>query len=172
MSAGGPADSPGFLLWHATLRWQRQITAALAPLGLTHVQFVLLACAWWLGRRGDQPNQQRLARQAGVDVRMASQVIRTLEGKGLLERQVDPADTRARRLRLTPAGVTLAARAVSVVEQVDGGVFGEAAQDLLSALSRMPATSGAGRHAPEVADGTAAARPPRPAAPPRNMCRA
>jgi hypothetical protein len=33
--------------------WQREITAALAPLGLTHVQFVLLAAAWWLNSRGD-----------------------------------------------------------------------------------------------------------------------
>jgi hypothetical protein len=47
-----PEDSPGFLLWHVTLRWQREIAAALAPLGLTHVQFVLLAAAWWLNSRG------------------------------------------------------------------------------------------------------------------------
>lgn len=31
-----PGDSPGFLLWHATLRWQRDIATALAPLDLTH----------------------------------------------------------------------------------------------------------------------------------------
>jgi hypothetical protein len=40
-----PNDSPGFLLWHATLRWQRGVARALKPLELTHVQFVLLACA-------------------------------------------------------------------------------------------------------------------------------
>src|SRR5262249_4571528 len=39
--------SLGFLLWHATLRWQRLLSAALRPLGLTHVQFVLLAVLWW-----------------------------------------------------------------------------------------------------------------------------
>jgi len=38
----GPAGSPGFLLWHVTLQWQRAITAVLQPLDLTHVQFVLL----------------------------------------------------------------------------------------------------------------------------------
>jgi hypothetical protein len=41
-----PNESPGFLLWHARLRWQRDIAQALAPLDLTHVQFVLLACTW------------------------------------------------------------------------------------------------------------------------------
>jgi hypothetical protein len=56
-----PNDSPGFLLWHATLRWQRGIAEALAPLDLTHVQFVLLACAWWLNEHGDPPNQVAVA---------------------------------------------------------------------------------------------------------------
>jgi DNA-binding MarR family transcriptional regulator len=134
---GGPGDSPGFLLWHATLHWQRRIKSALAPLGLTHVQFVLLACAWWLHEQGAEPNQQVLALQAGTDVRMASQVIRTLETKGLLERHVDPVDTRAKRLRPTPAGVELARRAITVVEQVDADVFGDAGDDLLAALRRM-----------------------------------
>lgn len=39
----GPGDSPGYLVWHATLRRQRAVAAALTPFGLTHVQFVLLA---------------------------------------------------------------------------------------------------------------------------------
>ena len=76
--AGGPIDTPGFLLWHATLRWQRTVAAALAPLGLTHVQFVLLACTWWLNEHGDPPNQLALATQAGTDVKMTSQVVRRL----------------------------------------------------------------------------------------------
>ncbi|GGV02690.1 MarR family transcriptional regulator [Streptomyces litmocidini] len=115
--------SPGFLLWHATLRWQRDIAAALAPLGLTHVQFVLLACAWWLNTRGEHPNQLALARQAGTDVKMTSQVLRTLEQKGLVEREVDPADTRAKRLRVTGAGAALAPRAIAAVERVDAEFF-------------------------------------------------
>lgn len=74
-----PAASPGFLLWHVTLAWQRAIAAALAPLELTHVQFVLLACAWWLEGHGQTPNQLDLARPAGTDVKMTSQVVRKLE---------------------------------------------------------------------------------------------
>jgi len=74
-----PDESPGFLLWHVTLRWQRDMAAALAPLGLTHVQFVLLASAWWLNSRDQHPNQLTVARHAGTDVKMTSQVLRTLE---------------------------------------------------------------------------------------------
>jgi DNA-binding MarR family transcriptional regulator len=135
-----PARSPGFLLWHATLRWQRAIAAALEPLDLTHVQFVLLACAWWLNERGEEPNQLGLARQAGTDVKMTSQVVRSLERKGLLARAVDPADTRARRLTVTPRGAELAPRAIAAVERVDAEFFapvaGGAALALLAPLAQ------------------------------------
>ncbi|MFD5147917.1 MarR family winged helix-turn-helix transcriptional regulator [Streptomyces sp. NPDC058401] len=133
-----PGESPGFLLWHATLRWQRGIAAALGPLGLTHVQFVLLACAWWLNEHGEHPNQQALARQAGTDVKMTSQVVRTLEQKGLLAREVDPADTRAKRLRVTAAGAELAPRAIAAVEGVDEEFFRPVArEDAVTLLGRL-----------------------------------
>lgn len=133
-----PGESPGFLLWHATLRWQRDVTAALAPLDLTHVQFVLLACAWWLNGQGERPNQQGLARQAGTDVKMTSQVLRALEGKGLIEREVDPLDTRAKRLRVTTAGAELAPRAIAAVEEVDARFFGPVAHaDAVALLGRL-----------------------------------
>jgi DNA-binding MarR family transcriptional regulator len=119
-----PEESPGFLLWHVTLRWQRQVTAALAPLGLTHVQFVLLASAWWLNSRGDEPNQLSVARQAGTDVKMTSEVLRKLEAKGLIVRTVDAADTRARRIKATERGGELARAAVTAVEGVDAVFFG------------------------------------------------
>ena len=137
-----PGRSPGFLLWHATLRWQRGIAAALAPLGLTHVQFVLLACAWWLNQQGQHPSQIALASFAGTDVKMTSQVLRSLERKGLVEREVDRADTRALRLRVTRRGARLAPRAIAVVQQVDAEFFDEvpraAALRLLRQLARLP----------------------------------
>ncbi|MFJ5635390.1 MarR family winged helix-turn-helix transcriptional regulator [Streptomyces goshikiensis] len=134
-----PGESPGFLLWHVTLRWQRDIAAALTPLDLTHVQFVLLACTWWLNGQGERPNQLAVARQAGTDVKMTSQVLRTLEKKGLIEREVDPADTRAKRLRVTTLGAELAPRAIAAVEEVDARFFApaptEAAVSLLARLA-------------------------------------
>ena len=118
-----PEQSPGFLLWHVTLRWQRDIAAALAPLGLTHVQFVLLATTWWLNSHGENPNQLTLARQAGADVKMTSQVLRKLEAKGLIQRDVDTADTRAKRLGVTGRGAALAEQAIAAVEAADAKFF-------------------------------------------------
>ncbi|HEU5030678.1 MAG TPA: MarR family transcriptional regulator [Spirillospora sp.] len=135
----GPDESPGFLLWHTTLRWQRDVAAALAPLGLTHVQFVLLASAWWLNRREERPNQLALARYAGTDVKMTSQVLRKLEAKDLLEREVDRSDTRARRLRVTDRGAELARRAIAAVEAADAAFFAPVPDTaaLMSALTAL-----------------------------------
>ncbi len=139
--AGGPADSPGFLLWHVTLRWQRAVTAALAPLDLTHVQFVLLACTWWLAEQGRTPNQLDLAGQAGTDVKMTSQVLRTLESKELIERRPDPRDSRAKSVRPTSRGVALARRAVTTVEQVDETFFAPIGRaPLVDTLTRLAAS--------------------------------
>ncbi|GAA3304318.1 winged helix-turn-helix transcriptional regulator [Dactylosporangium vinaceum] len=119
-----PDESPGFLLWHVTLRWQRDIAAVLAPLDLTHVQFVLLTTTWWLNSHGEDPNQLAVATQAGTDVKMTSQVLRKLEAKSLIRREVDQADTRARRLRVTERGAALAQAAVAAVEAADAAFFG------------------------------------------------
>ena len=118
-----PDTSPGFLLWRLTLRWQREIAAALAPLDLTHVQFVLLATTWWLNSAGPAPNQLAVATAAGTDVKMTSQVLHKLEDKGLLTRETDPAETRAKLLRVTPAGADLAKRASTIVEATDTEFF-------------------------------------------------
>ena len=118
-----PDDSPGFLLWHVTLRWQRDIAAALGPLDLTHVQFVLLAATWWLNTKGESPNQLAVARQAGTDVKMTSEVLRKLEAKGLIRREVDAADTRAKKLRVTEQGTERAVAAIAAVEAADAAFF-------------------------------------------------
>jgi DNA-binding MarR family transcriptional regulator len=56
---------------------------------------------------------------------MTSQVLGSLERKGLVEREVDRADTRALRLRVTRRGARLAPRAIALVGQVDAEFFEE-----------------------------------------------
>jgi DNA-binding MarR family transcriptional regulator len=139
---GGPAESPGFLLWHVTHNWQRAVTAALAPLDLTHVQFVLLACTWWLTTEGHTPNQQTLAHQAGTDIKMTSQVLKTLENKGLLTRTTSPTDARAKTLTPTKTGTRLAQQAITAVEAVDESFFAPVSTPtLLKTLTKLSSTS-------------------------------
>jgi DNA-binding MarR family transcriptional regulator len=124
---GGPEASPGFLLWHALLRWQRSINAALEPFDLTHMQFVLLVSAWWMTGHNDKPpSQSELAAWVGVDKMTTSQVVRTLERKKLLRREADPDDARALRISPSERGAALAAETIKVVEKVDGDFFADA----------------------------------------------
>jgi DNA-binding MarR family transcriptional regulator len=114
-------------MWRITLRWQRVMVAALQPLGLTHVQFVLLASTWWLTIVSDEhPTQRRLAEHAGTDPMMTSQVLRSLEASGLMTRTVDPVDSRARLVGVTPRGAALAQSAIAVVEAADAEFFAAA----------------------------------------------
>lgn len=128
------------MLWRATLAWQRAVRAALAPHDLTHVQFVLLTVLWWHEDHDGLPTQAELAKQAGTDSMMTSQVIRKLEARGLLTRAPDPVDSRARRLQLTLTGRALVAEALAAVEQVDRATFGVLGEDeaaFAAALARL-----------------------------------
>ncbi len=136
----GPSSSPGFLLWHTTLRWQRAMAAALAPHDLTHVQFVILASTWWLNETGDRPNQARLSEYTGSDARMTSEVTRRLIAKGLLERASDPSDARAKVLTVTPAGAEVAQKAITAVEAADSTFFAAAPSADVVPLLRALAT--------------------------------
>jgi DNA-binding MarR family transcriptional regulator len=118
-------DRTGFLLWHAVLEWRRKVTEGLADVGLTHVQFVLLASAMWLAHHGEEPSQVELAGHAGMDPMMTSQVARSLERSKLVRRVADKDDARVRRIVVTAAGERIVLKAVSIVEAMDHEVFGE-----------------------------------------------
>jgi DNA-binding MarR family transcriptional regulator len=116
-------DSTGLLLWQVTLAWQRAMRAALEPHDLTHVQFVLLTSAWWLGEHEESPTQQRIAEHAGTDVMMTSQVLRRLAARQLISRELDDRDARARRIVLTDTGRAVLTGALSDVEATDAEFF-------------------------------------------------
>jgi len=120
--------SPGLLLWQVTNAWQAAQRAALRPFDLTHVQFVLLATLAW--HQEDQSlTQRQLAEHARADPMMTSQVLRSLEAKGFVERRPHPTDARARALTATPAGLDLANAANRAVEGVDRDHFAALGED-------------------------------------------
>lgn len=132
-------SSPGLSLWQVTNSWQRTVRAALAPFGLTHVQFVLLASLTWM--HGATPvSQKDLARHAGTDPMMTSQILRVLETKELITRSPHPTDRRAWMLEPTDEGVRLASEANTAVEAADRAYFaalGPRAADFLAHLQTL-----------------------------------
>lgn len=118
-------DSPGFLLWQVTALWQRAIREALKPFDLTHSQFVLIASIHWLTLLKREVTQIVLAEHSKIDAMTTSQVLRTLETKGLVERMGHATDTRAKRVVLSTAGAKLVKPAVRAVEKCDRVFFAE-----------------------------------------------
>jgi DNA-binding MarR family transcriptional regulator len=137
----GPDDSPGFLLWQVANGWQRHQRQALEEIGLTHVQFVLLAGLGWLKQGNGIPiTQATLARHSRVDEMMTSQVIRGLERRGAVVRQIHPSDSRAKTLALTAEGAELLEKALPLVEQADASFFESAGgrlEELIETLRLM-----------------------------------
>ncbi|WP_317970708.1 MarR family transcriptional regulator [Paenibacillus sp. CCS19] len=110
--------------------WQKEIRRALEPLELTHPQFVLLfSCKWLNEKQPDGVTQIQLAQHAKVDVNVTSQVLRSLEKRGLIARTPHPSDTRANAITVTKAGDELAVSAVKIVEAVDRSFFASLGDD-------------------------------------------
>lgn len=126
------------------MAWQRQLKQSLDPLGITLTRFVLLAGVQWLTRADAPCTQKELATYANTDPMMTSKVLRTLQGKGIVARSEDTRDSRAKTIRLTPAGQALRQEAMKRVEQADARFFQPLGQritqllPLLEDLYRVP----------------------------------
>lgn len=112
-------DSSGFLLWQVTNLWQREIKKALEPFDLTHSQFVLMASIHWLTLHKQEVTQVLLSSHTKIDPMTTSTVLRTLQAKGLLQRQEHLTDTRAKTVVLTESGKKIIQPAIKAVETFD-----------------------------------------------------
>ncbi len=118
----GPEESPGFLLWQVTMKWRRLLEAALNGIGLTHPQFVLLASLGWLNQR-ELVSQIELARHCKMDVAMTSQILRTLEKKRFIVRELKEGNERSKFPVVTEMGAKMIAEAIPLVEALDRQFF-------------------------------------------------
>lgn len=133
-------DSTGLLLWQVTSLWQREIKRALEKFGLTHSQFVLMASIHWLNLQKMDVTQILLSSHTKIDPMTTSQVLRTLQKKGLLQRQEHATDTRAKTVSLTENGTKMVKQAVKVVEAFDNEFFsplGERQKDFNKKLGSL-----------------------------------
>lgn len=82
---------------------QAHVAAALAGQGLVSIEYGALASL------AEEPgiDQRRLAEALGIDRNSAGQIAEALAQRGLIRREVDPADRRGRHLFLTDAGRAL-----------------------------------------------------------------
>ncbi len=118
----GPKQSPGFLLWHISTSWRSSIEAVLKTFDLTHPQFVVLATTGWLTRNGDLATQAAIGKMAGLDPNTASQILKGLEQKKLIER-IQSTDARAKHPQVTSKGRSILTNALPAVEKQDIDFF-------------------------------------------------
>lgn len=75
----------GYIMWRVTNNWQKLMKAELREVDLTHVQFALLRSCHALNERESASGvtQIQIAHNSDIDPMMASEVLRTLEKKGI-----------------------------------------------------------------------------------------
>ncbi|WP_030313011.1 MarR family winged helix-turn-helix transcriptional regulator [Streptomyces flavochromogenes] len=116
MSSATNGASAGFLVWRLSMKWRVAVDRAVAPLGLTHAQYVVMASLYGMSRSGLRPSQRALADRTGMEPLYVSKLARALEASGLLDRTRDPSDPRAMQLSLTEQGLDVTRRAITVVQ--------------------------------------------------------
>jgi DNA-binding MarR family transcriptional regulator len=144
-----PTEHPttGYLLWRLTTKLRAAVDRILAPLGLTHAQYTLLASLYGFSQTGAQPSQRELADWTGLEPIFVSKLARALEQAGLIERTRNPADPRAVQLRLTDDGTDIAQRAIAIIRAFQdeftapiGGTHSQRNRDLVHTLQTLLGT--------------------------------
>ncbi len=110
-----------FMLWQLSHLHQRSVNSKLKNFGLTYLQLVLLVCLVWGKKVGNisMITQVLLAKSIHMDIMMTSNVLRTLEKKGLVSRKEHPVDSRAKILNVTKKGYKVASDALNKFEEID-----------------------------------------------------
>src|SRR5882762_545858 len=110
--------TPGFLVWRLAMKWRAAVDRAVAPLGLTHAQYSVLASPYGMTCAGQKPSQRELADQTGLEPIYISKLVRVLAEARFVERHEHPADPRAMQLTLTGTGRVTAERAIAIVRDL------------------------------------------------------
>jgi len=126
------------------MKWRTAVDRAVAPLGLTHAQYSLLASLYGMASAGKQPSQRELADHTGLEPIYVSKLVRVLERDGLVHRAGNPDDTRAVRLIITDRGREVAGQAIAIVGELLeeltaplGGVRGAATRSFVASLQTL-----------------------------------
>ena len=144
MMTDGSRERIGRLIQQVSRNWRRAVNLRMAPLGLTDATWLPLL---YLNRVGSV-RQGELADVLGLDRSSMVRLIDTLEQQGLVLREDDPDDRRAKKIVLTPAAQPVVQAAMDAALRVlDGAVKGISPMDLETTvqvletmLSRLPQT--------------------------------
>ncbi len=141
-----PNDAVGFLLWQAVLVYQSRVERCLSSIGITHLQFAVLATAGWLSLSAPEVSQRDIVKQSGIKEAQVSLMIKALRIKGLLIQEAGGRDPRVRAIRLTAHGARVLESALPLINAVQHELWpssalqGEMSAMLISTLRRWGVT--------------------------------
>ncbi|WP_118133149.1 MarR family winged helix-turn-helix transcriptional regulator [Oceanicella sp. SM1341] len=145
----------GVLFVGVARRWRRALDERIACTGLTDATWTPLV---HLHRSGGGISQKELAALVGIDGSSLVRLLDILCRDGLVERQPDPDDRRARRLLLTPAGHAAVAELRTVLEVAEAEMLADVddaeLDAMMSALERIDTRLQLLRAAPGPDSGT------------------
>jgi DNA-binding MarR family transcriptional regulator len=134
----------GYLVWRLSMKWRTAVDVVVAPLGLTHARYAVLASLRGMARSGLHPSQRELADHTGLDPIYISKLARAMESSGLIERLPNDLDARAVRLTVTTHGARVADRAIGrvgkLLDQLTeplGGTSSERVRELVADLGKL-----------------------------------
>ena len=143
---------PGYLVRRLHQIHAGLFSDELAPSDITPVQFGLLTVL----RDGQAMDQITLATEVGIDRTSGADVIRRLERRGLVERIQNPADRRAKIVRITAAGSRLVAELQPAMERAQARLLGPLSEgrrrEFIALMQELIRANNAASRAPLRAD--------------------
>jgi DNA-binding MarR family transcriptional regulator len=134
-------QSPMFAVNRAARRFESLTARVLAGDGLGFLEGLILAAMFFEAPQLIKPSQ--LAETFGTTRGNVSHSVSSLEGKGLLQRRIDPEDARAYLLMLKPQGKRCAMRVIGAFDKLQNEFEEEigktALGEMLKSLRRLEA---------------------------------
>jgi len=127
--------SPMFAVNRAARRFDALANRSLVADNLNFMEGLVLAAIFFEAPRQIKPSE--LAATFATTRGNISHSISSLEGKGLLQRKIDPADARAYLLTLRPSGKKCAVRVISVFDGMQRAFEKEVGKTVLSETLRV-----------------------------------
>ncbi|MCB1489612.1 MAG: winged helix-turn-helix transcriptional regulator [Bauldia sp.] len=132
-------DHVGWRLWQATQRWKQELDDGLVAMGHPWAAEARANVIMHVGRSGIR--QSDLVRRMGLSKQAVQQLLDDLVADGIVERQPDPEDSRARRIVFTAAGRRMLADSNRVKKRIEAdyrSVLGaERFRDFMAMLTEL-----------------------------------
>jgi DNA-binding MarR family transcriptional regulator len=98
--------------------YQRRAEDALVDVGLTHLQFAVLATAGMLALSSSEVIQRHIVKQSGIKEAQVSLMIKALRLKGMVLQETGKTDPRVRAIRLTECGTRALESAIPLIDAI------------------------------------------------------